>query len=365
MGLAERELARHAAISSSCCFNLPGRFGFGRTPVPGIHLGNALLTRFNLPGRFGFGRTRSARRRCIRAAIVFQSARQIWVWPNPPCCMRSRARPPTCFNLPGRFGFGRTRGEMAAIKKGKKFQSARQIWVWPNRAGMPRSLMGAMLNSFNLPGRFGFGRTSAISSSVYLTSVSICQADLGLAEPPATSGMSAALTGFQSARQIWVWPNRIRSSPAPSNTVSICQADLGLAEPPPLIRITLPSALCFNLPGRFGFGRTKNEPSSIETATTVVSICQADLGLAELYVELSAHLCQKVSICQADLGLAERHSQHATFHQVIVSICQADLGLAEPAEQGSHANRTRVSICQADLGLAEPNQSPAALSQGY
>ena len=111
-----------------------------------------------------------------------------------------------------------------------------------------------------------------------------------------------------------------------------------------------------------------------------VSICQADLGLAE------PRLCEKcdsvsrlVSICQADLGLAELLGQDAIAVVInFVSICQADLGLAEPCRRARRLHciasfnlpgrfgfgRTAiriipapysiyVSICQADLGLAE------------
>ena len=45
--------------------------------------------------------------------------------------------------------------------------------------------------------------------------------------------MAAARAGvFQSARQIWVWlnPERINELQDFVNDVSICQADLGLAE---------------------------------------------------------------------------------------------------------------------------------------
>ena len=61
--------------------------------------------------------------------------------------------------------------------------------------------------------------------------VSICQADLGLAElvMHATAGRQAS--------------------------VSICQADLGLAEPAKTY-LNIVNSIGFNLPGRFGFGRT-------------------------------------------------------------------------------------------------------------
>ena len=161
------------------------------------------LLGFNLPGRFGFGRTL-----CLEAPVwgswLFQSARQIWVWPN-----AWRIKP----------------GECAT-----GFQSARQIWVWPNTSSCSACTFARSVSicqadlglaelhvqhrarsaygSFNLPGRFGFGRTSS------------------------SSARSAAIVTFQSARQIWVWPNSIMPA-------AICDG-----------------TACFNLPGRFGFGRT-------------------------------------------------------------------------------------------------------------
>ena len=85
---------------------------------------------------------------------------------------------------------------------------------------------------------------------------------------------------FQSARQIWVWPNSSAPIALPCpRRVSICQADLGLAE--------LSSSVA-------------------HLATFTVSICQADLGLAERVAAGAAIVYGKyVSICQADLGLAE------------------------------------------------------------
>ena len=38
----------------------------------------------------------------------------------------------------------------------------------------------------------------------------------------------------------------------------------------------------FNLPGRFGFGRTRVDVALDNPLVVIVSICQADLGLAEL-----------------------------------------------------------------------------------
>ena len=86
------------------------------------------------------------------------------------------------------------------------FQSARQIWVWPNDdvlLDLEEKGIG-----FNLPGRFGFGRTDRFEEATKRLLVSICQADLGLAELPGVKGRSGG-------------------------------------------------ARSFNLPGRFGFGRTR------------------------------------------------------------------------------------------------------------
>ncbi len=111
---------------------------------------------------------------------LFQSARQIWVWLN-------------------------QSSDSSAFEK-ILFQSARQIWVWLNC------------------GRNG-GRRQRHQR------VSICQADLGLAERGVVSGWSDAGSMFQSARQIWVWLNPSATRNAVRTVfVSICQADLGLAE---------------------------------------------------------------------------------------------------------------------------------------
>ena len=117
---------------------------------------------------------------------------------------------------------------------------------------------GVIPGSFNLPGRFGFGRTWAIRQR-YISDrrVSICQADLGLAELTRAMRLDSPLPGFnlpgrfgfgrtaheileapppdslfQSARQIWVWPNLEDEIERRGfvEKVSICQADLGLAE---------------------------------------------------------------------------------------------------------------------------------------
>ncbi len=141
---------------------------------------------------------------------MFQSARQIWVWLN-------LRRLPTGQRLrPGRF------------------QSARQIWVWLNRI------------------QHGAGDACGLFQSarqiwVWLNNWTIT----GLASGDV----------FQSARQIWVWLNDARPARrTQGRSVSICQADLGLAEPHP--------------PGLLVHRRT-------------VSICQADLGLAELHWQRS------------------------------------------------------------------------------
>ena len=111
----------------------------------------------------------------------------------------------TSFNLPGRFGFGRTGAVGRDELRRAMFQSARQIWVWPNRARAP-------------------GRAGDVA-------VSICQADLGLAELYLARNRSDAIEMFQSARQIWVWPNGgAGAGVLEHEQVSICQADLGLAE---------------------------------------------------------------------------------------------------------------------------------------
>ena len=73
---------------------------------------------------------------------------------------------------------------------------------------MPGEATG-VFGSFNLPGRFGFGRTGI-------------RQYWGIANDM-----------FQSARQIWVWPNLgVALAVHQRLQVSICQADLGLAELP-------------------------------------------------------------------------------------------------------------------------------------
>ena len=141
------------AIRKTCRFNLPGRFGFGRTPDASVG-------------------ARKRRR--------FQSARQIWVWPNAaqspchlpdarvsicqadlglaePCPRNSSCRSGNRFNLPGRFGFGRTPVQLLNTKVDVP------SFNLPGRFGFGRTSRSwrcwARRTSFNLPGRFGFGRT--------------------------------------------------------------------------------------------------------------------------------------------------------------------------------------------------------------
>ena len=116
----------------------------------------------------------------------------------------------------------------------------------------------------------------------HLQEVSICQADLGLAE-------------LRHLRRIYGFAY-----------VSICQADLGLAEPGLRHYQRGRPQARFNLPGRFGFGRTEETYQRVREV--IVSICQADLGLAEPNVAFRTCCAERaVSICQADLGLAEPH----------------------------------------------------------
>ena len=231
-------------------FNLPGRFGFGRTPSPWFAR-RQLKSCFNLPGRFGFGRT--AKRSTVRASRK-------------------------CFNLPGRFGFGRTNAIHQATVDLGWFQSARQIWVWPNLVRHHHCLYRQWVSICQAD--LGLAERHEVVASLQVAKVSICQADLGLAELINNRSLHHYVHMFQSARQIWVWPNAQRYClPHAAQTVSICQADLGLAER------KLPArgqreVVCFNLPGRFGFGRTENTDQA-QLKRKKVSICQADLGLAE------------------------------------------------------------------------------------
>ena len=159
---------------------------------------------------------------------LFQSARQIWVWPN---------------NI----------WELSTNVGGPLFQSARQIWVWPNY-GPFKSIFAMVSVSIC---QADLGLAERVELAVYLVlniRVSICQADLGLAELfvmynklfffssfnlPGRFGFGRTRSAivvpyfgptFQSARQIWVWPNANKRAERAEGVVSICQADLGLAE---------------------------------------------------------------------------------------------------------------------------------------
>ena len=165
--------------------------------------------------------------------LTTQSARQIWVWPNPKPQVSPKPDPAS-FNLPGRFGFGRTAAYCMYAARRVKVSICQadlglaELWIISTRSVL-------VSRRFNLPGRFGFGRTwHWIGYKCRKYIVSICQADLGLAELPvrynsaieSLSGfnlpgrfgfgrtfLSAQSTThspkFQSARQIWVWPNRV------------------------------------------------------------------------------------------------------------------------------------------------------------
>ena len=135
--------------------------------------------------------------------LRFQSARQIWVWLNMSITEMDKATPYV-------------------------FQSARQIWVW--------------LNDKNTPVAYGF------------IIVSICQADLGLAELRHVRCNGCIVDSFQSARQIWVWLNVIEQR------IELLARWFQSARQ---IWVWLNRARClamastsggFNLPGRFGFG---------------------------------------------------------------------------------------------------------------
>ncbi len=142
--------------------------------------------------------------------------------------------------------------------------------------------------------------------------------------------MSALFKWFQSARQIWVWLNRSRSRCRNCcRRVSICQADLGLAEP------------------RAGFLLQMRFPR--------VSICQADLGLAERLFQVVYIVQVLVSICQADLGLAELEHHCGRVRRLLLfqSARQIWVWLNLEHEEAMRLVQI-VSICQADLGLAEP-----------
>ena len=160
--------------------------------------------------------------------------------------------------------------------------------------------------------------------------VSICQADLGLAELNDTSRNASWFIWFQSARQIWVWPN-----PNTCNGSSASRLE------------------CFNLPGRFGFGRT-HRPSVLDIETAPVSICQADLGLAEHCGPFVKRKKRRSFNLPGRFGFGRTQILFVNCGGYSVSICQADLGLAELLFRIAQViERSLVSICQADLGLAE------------
>ena len=177
---------------------------------------------------------------------LFQSARQIWVWPNQSPSWRDGLRQKVSI-CQADLGLA----ELCSSPPSSwltKFQSARQIWVWPNQVRKEANL--AELR------------------------VSICQADLGLAELSASLAAVSSSIAFQSARQIWVWPNlsqaelqwieaKFQSARQiwvwPNNTI------------PSIVRC---NRECFNLPGRFGFGRTADPVAVDPTARSFQSARQ-------------------------------------------------------------------------------------------
>ena len=112
-----------------------------------------------------------------------------------------------------------------------KFQSARQIWVWPNSIGASIGLRVSLVSICQAdlglaePVSVVFIHSSLCSVSICqadlglaeqriahtvlfeVAKVSICQADLGLAERFSQQSIDLEPLQFQSARQIWVWPN--------------------------------------------------------------------------------------------------------------------------------------------------------------
>ena len=162
----------------------------------------------------------------------------------------------TGFNLPGRFGFGRT-AVRCAIKRQKKNVSICQADLGLAELLVSTSSSRRISKCFNLPGRFGFGRTRSLRSG----------------------GRWAAK--FQSARQIWVWPNTAlpKSTKRHSSTFQSAR-QIWVWPNPDHVRVAAWIAAGFNLPGRFGFGRTLSLPF-FALKRAWVSICQADLGLAE------------------------------------------------------------------------------------
>mgnify|MGYP007070993344 CR=1 FL=1 len=242
--------------------------------------------------------------------------------------------------------------------------------------------LSSIARSFNLPGRFGFGRTPCVGDSPAPDrAVSICQADLGLAEllPQAATLMGHYM--FQSARQIWVWPNSSLSGLAGSSTVRFQSArqiwvwpnnDTSRNAswfiwfqsarqiwvwPNPASRLRMVRSESFNLPGRFGFGRTRT-PKEIATELGKTFQSARQIWVWPNGADWArAAPSELVSICQADLGLAELYRTAVVSNILRVSICQADLGLAEPIQEGSIGIELEVSICQADLGLAERQET--------
>ena len=194
----------------------------------------------------------------------FQSARQIWVWPN-------------------LAGF--TPSKWSKLE----FQSARQIWVWPNHrrhSAMPAN-QGVSICQADL----GLAEHIRSTNKTHTTTrVSICQADLGLAEPYVSAPEFIEFLKFQSARQIWVWPNILLTEVGVERLgVSICQADLGLAEHP-IGRSTSRAGFAFQS-ARQIWVWPNEQPPSAGFADVTVSICQADLGLAERKVHGSFPFC--------------------------------------------------------------------------
>ncbi len=157
------------------------------------------------------------------------------------------------FNLPGRFGFGRTAMDATYPQHTDAFQSARQIWVWPN--------------------------LDAARQRIAWCFVSICQADLGLAEREFLHAKLGHRISFNLPGRFGFGRTPLERAPERKIQVSICQADLGLAERYFVAR-SARNRRCFNLPGRFGFGRTRVHLARMKRLLHV-SICQADLGLAE------------------------------------------------------------------------------------
>ncbi len=165
-----------------------------------------IVVSFNLPGRFGFGRTITGNSPWHGLPLRFQSARQIWVWPNQRGARRPRLQDRDVSICQADLGLAELFKHFLMVGLYSLFQSARQIWVWPNELENLNNSIDPY--RFNLPGRFGFGRTFR-----RLNGINFC-------------------TLFQSARQIWVWPNGCSDlTKIRSRFVSICQADLGLAEP--------------------------------------------------------------------------------------------------------------------------------------